>query len=268
MRSYIVNYIKTIVVAFTLITQMASAFEVEPFEGNQPLLETFSTNCLQMTQSQQMLKAYMMIGLNSSFNSPKESLERAIPVYDKRMLAVREYFHEKLGDSADAKRAFDEALALWNESKEMLQSKPTKANALKIRTNFLTMINKLLAGTKPLATPELELISLTGKLCRKPLEITIDYLMRIWEIEIPNYTADVKQTIENYHTNLATLSKNKLNNQASTKLLAEAKKQFLFFEFMYDSDTTQVPSLLSKKADQNFIIIRNIKKEFKKQASR
>ena len=130
------------------------------------------------------------------------------------------------------------------------------------------MINKLLAGTKPLATPELELISLTGKLCRKPLEITIDYLLKIWGVDLKNYDADINKIIVNYGKNLKTLSANKLNNAESQKLLAEAKKQFMYFEFAHQSGKLSIPSLLSRKADNNFKIIREIKKVFKKQAAK
>ncbi len=259
--------IRNMILGLFVIMEMASGFEIDPFQEGAPLLETFSTNCLQMTQSQQILKAYVMVGLNSSFQNPKEKLEKAIPIYDKRMHQVRAYFHEHLGEHQDAKKAFDEALALWDESKMMLLEKPTQENALQIQKNFLIMINKLLAGTKPLATPDLELISLTGKLCRKPLEVTIDYLMRVWGIEIPNYKVAIKKTIDNYHKNLKTLSENKLNNEESLKLLEKSKKGFRFFEFMYNSKSKFIPSLLSKKADDNFLIIREVKQVFKKQAA-
>ena len=258
--------IRNIILGLFLVMEMVSGFEIDPFPEEAPLLEIFSINCLQMTQSQQMLKAYVMVGLNSNFQDPQGSLDRAIPVYDKRMHQVRAYFYERLGEHDDAKKAFDDALELWNGSKAMLLQPPTQENALQIKKNFLIMINKLLAGTQPLATPELELISLTGKLCRKPLEVTIDYLMRVWGIEIPNYKTDIKKTIDNYHENLKTLSVNKLNNEKSLALLGKAKKAFTFFEFMYNSKSKFIPSLLSKKADDNFLIIRQVKQEFKKQA--
>ncbi len=259
--------IRNIILGLFVIMEMASGFEIDPFPEGAPLLETFSTNCLQMTQSQQMLKAYLMIGLESSFQNPQESLAKAIPIYDKRMHQVKAYFDERLGSHDGAKKAFSEALVLWNESKEMLLQPPSKENALKIQKNFLTMIDKLLAGTQPLATPDLELISLTGKLCRKPLEVTIDYLMRVWGIDVPNYKDAIKKTIDNYHANLKTLSANKLNNDESQALLKKAAKAFKFFEFMYNSKSKFIPSLLSKKADDNFIIIREVKMVFKKQAA-
>ena len=138
----------------------------------------------------------------------------------------------------------------------------------KSRRNFLDMINFLLAGTKPLATPDLELISLTGKLCRKPMEITIDYLLKIWGVDMPDYQEDVKKIIKNFHKDLELLSANKLNNKESLKLLQKSKKQFKFFEFMLNSKSRFVPTLLSKKADDNFIIIRDIKKIYKSEAAK
>ncbi len=256
----------TIFILFALMGNLA-AFEIDPYK-KAPLLETFSTNCLQMTQSQQMLKAYIMIGLNSNFQNPEKDLKKAIVVYDKRMYKVRDYFHKKLGSHDNAKKAFDEALELWKESKIMLEAKPTKANALKIRKNFLLMINKLLEGTQPLATPDLELISLTGKLCRKPLEITVAYLMRIWGAEIENYDKVVTNIIENYGKNLVILGSNKLNNAESQALLKKAKREFTFFQIMSKAKSRFIPSLLSKKADNNFLIIRDIKKVFKEEAKK
>ncbi len=259
--------LREIIFILSALVVSLSAFEIDPYK-KAPLLETFSTNCLQMTQSQQMLKAYMMIGLKSNFQNPKKSLKKAIVIYDDRMYKVRDYFHAKLGSHDDAKKAFDDALKIWKESKVMLESKPTKENAIKIRTNFLLMIDKLLAGTHPLATPELELISLTGKLCRKPLELTVAYLMKIWGAELENYDSIVTNIIDNYAKNLVTLCADKLNNDQSRALLKRAEREFTFFEYMSKSKSRYVPSLLSKKADNNFIIIRDIKKVFKEEANK
>lgn len=252
-----------------LVTGFTSAFEIDPYPEDASLTEIFSINCLQMTQSQQMLKAYVLVGLNNNFQNPKEHLEKAIIEYDQRMYKVKAYFEQRLNKPShqEAKKAFATALNLWKTNKVMLEQEPTKKNVLIIKKNFLDMINHLLEGTKPLATPELELISLTGKLCRKPMEITIDYLMKIWEVDVPDYEANIQKTINNYHANLKTLSNNKMNNQESLALLQKAKKEFKFFEFMYKSKTKFIPSLLSKKADDNFRIIRSIKQIYKKQAS-
>jgi|GEM_PF-1482433 len=265
------NFIQKSILILSLLLEMASGFEIDPYpeKTNQSLTEIFSYNCLQMTQSQQMLKAYVMIGLDNSFQNPKEKLSKAIVAYDKRMYKIRDYFYKKLNEKThqSGRVAFDEALELWKTNKKMMEIRPTRKNVLLLRANFLLMIDKLLAGTKPIATPDLELISLTGKLCRKPMEVTIDYLLRIWGVELPNYQKEVEKTIGEFHKNITTLSKNKLNNEESQALLKKAEKEFKFFEFMYNSKSKFIPSLLSKKADDNFIIIRSIKQIYKKVAS-
>ncbi len=260
-----------VLISLLFLVSFADAFVIFPFHKNASLVENFSTNCLQMTQSQQILKAYLMIGLNSNFQNPKESLKKAIPDYEKRMLEVKNYFTpllEKKGEEGEkAIAAFERAYKLWLTNRAMLEQTPTKENALKIRENFQVMIKELLKGTKPLATPELELISLTGKLCRKPMEITIDYLLKIWGVALPNYHKDVENIIKNFHKDLEELAKNPLNNEESRKLLKKSERGFKYFEMMYKSKSIFIPSLLSKKADENFKIIRDIKKIYKQNAS-
>ena len=87
-----------ILLSMILLVRSLSAFEIDPFNPNASLVENFSTNCLQMTQSQQMLKAYLMIGLNSTFQNPKENLAKAIVDYDRRAHQVHDYFFKMLGD--------------------------------------------------------------------------------------------------------------------------------------------------------------------------
>jgi len=243
----------------SIFIQTASSFKIDPYPKGASLRETFSMNCLQMTQSQQMLKAYIMIGLKSKFQNPKKNLAKAIVDYDKRIYQIRDYFNANFRTKYD-KKSFDKAIELWKKNKEILESEPSKERALLIKKNFLLMILKLLDGTKPLVSSELKLISLTGKLCRKPMEITIDYLIRMWGEEIKDYEKNTKIIIDKYHENLKELSTNSLNNQETFRLLEKAKKEFKFFEFMYNSKTKFIPSLLSKKADDNFLIIRSIKK--------
>ena len=242
-----------------------NAFSIDPFPKNGTLTDVFNTNCLQMTQSQQMLKAYIMKGLNSTFDNPAEDLKRAIPAYDRRFRQIREYFQGRLKDHPEAVKAFDQAQQIWDESKKLLQAPPGKEGALKLKANFNKMIPLLLQGSKPAANGGLELLSLTGKLCRGPMKITIDYLLRIWGAELPDYEADVRTIIDNFHTHLKELEANPLNNKKTLALLEKARKGFMFYEMMYDSKTRFIPNLLSRKADENFQIIRAIKAEYKKE---
>ena len=241
-----------------------NAFRIDPFPKGGTLTDIFNTNCLQMTQSQQMLKAYIMKGLGSTFDDPAGSLERAIPAYDRRFTQIREYFQKRLKKNPGAIEAFEKAQEIWNESRKILERPPTREGALRLKENFSRMIPLLLQGSKPAAKGGLELLSLTGKLCRGPMKITIDYLLKLWGAELPDYEADVQAIIDNFHKHLKKLKANELNNRRTRQLLEQARKGFLFYEMMYNSKTRFIPNLLSRKADDNFRIIRAIKEEYKK----
>ncbi len=250
--------------AIMLLAGIASALKVEPIQKGASLTDYFNTNCLQMTQSQQMLKAYIMKGLKSSFDDPDGSLKKAIPIYDKRFEDIKKYFQSRVKDK-NAKEVFNKAEKIWKESRKILEAEPTKEGALKLKENFSKMIPLLLQGSKPAANGGLELLSLTGKLCRDPMKISIDYLLKIWGVNIPDYEADVSAIIDDFHKNMDELRKNPMNDVKSLSLLKKAEQGFKFFEVMYKSKTTFVPNLLSRKADDNFKIIRAIKAEYRKQ---
>jgi hypothetical protein len=244
----------------------AERLKIFPFPENGSLTDIFNTNCLQMTQSQQMLKAYIMTGLNSNFDDPKGSLKRAIPLYGKRFQKIKSYFLT-ISEDKEAKEAFDKAETIWLESRRILEAKPTPEGALKLKDNFEKMISLLLKGSKPASKGGLELLSLTGKLCRAPMKITIDYLMRIWGVDVPNYEADVKKIIKEFHENLEQLKKNPLNDKDSFELLSRVERGFKFYEIMFNSKSSFIPSLLSRKADENFQMIRKIKAIYKSRLS-
>jgi len=258
------RYFWKIFLGFALMAHTMYALDIEPFDPQKATLsDAFDTNCLQMTQSQQMLKAYIMKGLNSSFEDPSGRLEKALPAYDRRFTQIRSYFWPLLKENPEALEAFGKAQSIWEESRKILAKPPTPQGALQLKKNFSQMIPYLLAGTKPVADEGLELLSLTGKLCRGPMKISIDYLLKIWGADLPDYEADVARIIEEFHQNLNTLEADPRNDDQTRALLEQARRGFRFFEMMYNAKQRFIPNLLSKKADDNFRIIRRIKAAYK-----
>jgi len=95
------------------------------------------------------------------------------------------------------------------------------------------------------------------------MKISIDYLLKIWGAKLPDYEADVSEIIEEFHQNLKTLEADPRNDKQTRALLDQAKRGFRFFEMMYNAKQRFIPSLLSRKADDNFKIIRQIKAAYK-----
>jgi len=256
---------KTIIVVSLVLWMPLLSLQINPLSKDSTLNDVFNTNCLQMTQSQQMLKAYIMKGLQSTFDDPSGSLEKAIPVYDKRFTHIKSYFQSRLKKSPKAVEAFNQAQKIWEESKKILEDEPTKEGALKLKSNFSKMIPLLLQGSKPAAKGGLELLSLTGKLCRGPMKITIDYLLKLWGVNLPDYEADVQNIMANFHNYLKELKGKSINNDHTRKLLGKIQTGFVFYEVMYNAKKRFVPNLLSRKADDNFKLIRMVKAEYRKQ---
>jgi len=134
---------RTIILLLTWLSlwgDVLYALEIEPFDPQKASLsDAFDTNCLQMTQSQQMLKAYIMKGLNSNFDDLSGKLENALPAYDRRFTQIRSYFQPLLKGNPEALEAFSKAQSIWEESRKILAKPPTPQGALQLKENFSQM---------------------------------------------------------------------------------------------------------------------------------
>ena len=251
------------VLASFLAPWLLSAVEIEPVSPDLPLGKALFINCLQRTQTQQLLKEYLMAALGSSYKNPKEELPKSVEKYDKRFRILYDYFMKRIRDDA-ARKKMEEAKRLWEESKAMLLAPPSKENALKLRENFKKMIH-LLGAPKVLKTKKsFQAVAKTGHLCREPLFMSNLYLMKLWGVNIPDYQKRMEEHIANFHKNLAFL-KNYPNNTPEIKdLIGKAQRNFIFFEMMYKQNHTAIPTLISKKADDIFTNIQTIKKLYGK----
>jgi len=234
------------------------AVEIAPLPSDMTLSRALFINCLQRTQTQQLLKEYLMVALNSSYKQPKKSLPVSVEKYDERFGLLYDYFMKRLKDPKD-KEAMQKARTLWQESKKLLLEPPTQANALTLEKNFKEMIH-LLAVPKKLKTKKsFQAVGKTGGLCRDPLYMANLYLMRLWGVDLPDYEERMKRYIAHFRKNLAFLEQYPQNTPEIQKLLKEAGRNFIFFEIMYRSKHTAIPTLISQKADDIFQNIQRIK---------
>ena len=246
-----------------LIPRLLSAVEIEPISLDLPLDKALFINCLQRTQTQQLLKEYLMAALGSTYKNPKEELPKSVEKYDKRFRVLYDYFMKRLQDDA-ARKKMEEAKRLWEENKAILLAPPSKQNTLKLQKNFKKMIH-LLGAPKALKTKKsFQAVGKTGSLCRKPLYMSNLYLMKLWEIGIPDYEKQMEEHIANFHKNLGFLKAYPDNTPEIKDLIRKAQHNFVFFEMMYKQNRTAIPTLISKKADDIFTNIQTIKKLYGK----
>ena len=233
--------------------------DIPPLPTNMATSQALYVNCLQRTQTQQMFKDYLMVALKSSYKNPKKSLKEGIPLYDKRIHQLNDYFLSLLSDHPKEKKMVADALTIWNESKKLLEASPTKANASILEKNFLKMVHNL-GKAKVLAKKSFKAVGMTGGLCRDPLYMSNTYLMKIWGVDLPDYNAIMEKHITHFQTNITKLKAFEGNNDETKAYIEKSEKAFLVFTFMYKESSSAVPTLISKNADKIFVYIRTLKK--------
>jgi len=252
------KFLTKLIMISALFSTWSMAVEIPALPANMSLSKALYINCLQRTQTQQLLKEYLMIGLKSSYKNPQKSLPESIIKYDKRLKGLDAFFQPRIKDPA-VKQEIAAAIKAWKESKKLLEAAPSKENALILEKNFHQMV-KGLGKYKVLSTKSFKAVGLAGGLCRDPLYITNTYLMKIWGVTNPNAVKDMEKRIAHFHKNISEMKKYKGNTDPVNKEIKKAEKAFQLFAMMYNSDTISIPTLLSKKADSIFVNIRTIKK--------
>ena len=234
----------------------AMGLDIKPLPKEMSAPQALYINCLQRTQTQQLLKTYLMIGLHSNYKNPKKSLAEAIPRYDKRFGELDTFFRARIKD-AEHIAYLDKAALLWKESKTLLEASPTPEHGKQLYKNFKTLV-KLLGKAKVLAKKSFKAVGMTGGLCRDPLYISNLYLLHLWGAAVPNYDQQMQKIFSHFSTNIKKLKAYKGSTDEINMHIANAEDAFQFFTFMYTHKVT-IPTLISKKADNIFLEIRTIK---------
>lgn len=256
------NRIKHILFAIFILSTPAMSLDIQPLPKDIKIPKALYINCLQRTQTQQLLKLYIMKGLSSSYKNPSKELAEAIPAYDKRFWQFDTYFRDKLKDKEHI-AYLDKAKKIWQQSKITLKQAPSKDNALILYDNFKLLV-KYLGKAKVLAQKNFKAVGMTGGLCRDPLYMSNIYLMNVWGVELPNYKEDMDRFISHFNKNISKLEAYEKNTDETKKFIQKSKNAFMFFEISNTEDHTPIPTLISKKADDIFFYTRTLKKLYGK----
>ena len=238
--------------------ERSESLDIKPLKSNFSLTKALYINCLQRTQTQQLLKEYIMIALKSNYDNPKEKLPKDVKAYDERFYVLYNYFMHKLKDK-QARKKMKKAKDLWESSKKILLKEPDNKNIMILDNNFKEMIH-LLSAPKVLKTKKsFKAVAKTGHMCRIPLYMANLYLMKVLGIEIPDYIKRMQDYIKKFREDIKFLEAYSENTDDIKNYLKKASNSFIFFEMMYRSKRSAIPTLISKKADDIFYNIRTIK---------
>jgi len=243
---------------FIILVQWAPAsIDIPDLPDGMTVSEALYINCLQRTQTQQLLKEYLQIALNMAHGSFRKTFTESVEQYGRRLKQLNDFFLPKL--DAEHQKSMTDAAAIWEVSRQLLLAPPSQTNSQKLDDNFHKMI-ALLGKAKVLAHKRFRAVGLTGGMCRDPLYVTNIYLMKLYGVAIPDSKEKMRKRLNHFEHNMEALQQYPGNTEAIKKHLSDARESFTFFLYMYDSDTTFVPTLIARKADAIFQSIRSIKK--------
>ncbi len=251
---------KTMLFFVIFTSSLLFADTIKPLPSDITLSQALNNVCEEKTRTQQLLKDYLMIGLKSCYNKPEKNLKRLIELFDVRLYDIKHYFVpkiQKLG-KMDKAQMIEDALVLWEKDKIILANKPTKEGAITLQNDFKTILGKLKA-VRVLLKKSFVIVKKTGALCIEPLKMSNLYIMKAWEIDNPTYKAQMEKSIQKVHGLFKQLKSYEHNDKASLMQIQKAENAFMYFEFMYDHESTFIPSLIYKKSDHIFDTIRALK---------
>lgn len=251
-----------------IFANMVLAIEVKELPSKLTLPKALYNHCLELTQSQQLLKLYIFTDLNISYKSPNKALLQAIPKFDKRLKALHTFFNTEFTDERD-KQKFSEGVDIWEKSiKPKLLAEPSKENAKLLKKELAEMYRKLKSTkvlAKRLSKKGFEAVKMTGGICYGSQDMVTLYLIRQAQgTVIPNYEELMKKKMAGFEKRLNTLKSLEINTPEIKKALNEAERAYSYFTFMYNSETTVIPALMGKKADEIFKKIESVKKLYGK----
>ena len=198
--------------------------------------------------TQRMLKDYAMIGIGNTFGKPGEDLKKISNDFQDHMESLAAYTK-----SDEVKKSIEKVEALWTPLKQTLSEAPSKEKVEKLQVDLDDLLKaaddttKLFAKESGKASGET--VNKAGRQRMLSQRMASLYMLKVWEVEDPQFKTKLDDAMKLFKTSLAELEKSSLNTDEIKTLLAKVKRSFMFFEMMSKSKSKFVPTLIYKKSN-------------------
>jgi len=203
---------------------------------------------LQRMLTQRMLKEYIMIAMNSTFDNPQEGLKRDIELFDKNLEEL-----SKFAKNSKIKDSLAKEKSIWEDVKKPLLLPPTKDKAKAIEQK-LDKLLKVADHTTKLFEKESskkadEIVDISGRQRMLSQKMAAHYMLKVLGTIGKDDTKELQDTISLFDNSLKVLMKSKLNTPEITEKLNSVQKDFTFFKVMSKSNSKFIPSLIYRKSN-------------------
>ncbi len=241
-----IKKIKMSLATITMLATSASAIEIKSpthavdIAGKQRMF------------TQRMLKDYAMVGMGNTFGKPAEDLKKVSADFQDHMESLAAYTK-----SDELKKSIATVEALWMPLKKTLLEAPSKEKVEKLQVDLDALLKasddttKLFAKESGKASGEI--VNKSGRQRMLSQRMASLYMLKVWEVEDPQFKTKLDDAMKLFKTSLAELEKSDLNTDEINALLAKVKRSFMFFEMMSKSKSKYVPTLIYKKSNDMLV---------------
>jgi len=198
--------------------------------------------------TQRMLKDYAMVGMGNTYGKPAEDLKKISADFQDHMDSLAAYTK-----SDEVKKSIEKIEALWIPLKKTLAESPSREKVENLQVD-LDVLLKAADDTTKLFAKESgkvsgETVNKAGRQRMLSQRMASLYMLKVWEVEDPQFKTKLDDAMKLFKTSLAELEKSSLNTDEIKALLAKVKRSFMFFEMMSKSKSKFVPTLIYKKSN-------------------
>ncbi len=198
--------------------------------------------------TQRMLKDYAMVGMGNTYGKPGEDLKKISADFQDHMDSLAAYTK-----SDEVKKSIEKIEALWIPLKKTLAESPSREKVENLQVD-LDVLLKAADDTTKLFAKESgkasgETVNKAGRQRMLSQRMASLYMLKVWEVEDPQFKTKLDDAMKLFKTSLAELEKSSLNTDEIKALLAKVKRSFMFFEMMSKSKSKFVPTLIYKKSN-------------------
>ena len=202
--------------------------------------------------TQRMLKDYAMVGMGNTYGKPAEDLKKISADFQDHMDSLAAYTK-----SDEVKKSIEKIEALWIPLKKTLAKSPSREKVENLQVD-LDVLLKAADDTTKLFAKESgkasgETVNKAGRQRMLSQRMASLYMLKVWEVEDPQFKTKLDNAMKLFKTSLAELEKSSLNTDEIKALLAKVKRSFMFFEMMSKSKSKFVPTLIYKKSNDILI---------------